>query len=740
MPTFNPTIIQTILNLAANNRLVDPHDIDIETDVPWWTTGALFATTHLTSNKVLPLLALTKLEDSHLALTLDPTNPTLVKFNPNVEFTLLASYRATKIAIRDHAKAQGSLPLLHKDNGTRYNLHKLDAIHQSLLQLILQDNTLHHPAHLHHILEQTDNPNKTEHQEWLRVATLHGTDPQASIVRANLRPHTTDLPQTTKTTITNDLTDLLGTNDHPLIQHLEPILKTETAPINNTPAPTLTDLPNLNPPPPPQTPQTPINNLDSHPIPRLPRHRAHPNNLTGTYTRHQPPRNYSPPTPTPPRHPPHALTPVRSPQILAQQRLEELLQREDLTTEEFNHMRTLVSIVQTPTTEPTQTSHLLPNLLGWAGLSGDTESIQYFHDHTNNFWRHFLQATTTASRITQIDQFLLPNLTTKHPSLKKHTMHTWKRTLATMELAPQPIPPGTKAGLGPLAYINTSWGHIHAKNHHRELLQAASHTTTSDIAKAKAGDLVLPDRIDGLKAVLQRQHDVLYALFTPKCPLAIQLAQLLHTLDEDQGSIEESHDFRWTIAADILWQVSKATTSFFEHITTETDLTTGNLPRAPPTWLDENLSRGVIPTAINKPPLFTPPIHNPRRDQDKRPRPPSRYPGQPPRQTQKTQPTIHTQSLPQASADAIAAFQKSHPNTGLPRLAFARDVLKLDGDEAFASLLGVTMADCIRFHFYGKCGAYMCRRNHIPTKPTKNHATLVTKVLNAPNAARKLTK
>ena len=40
-----------------------------------------------------------------------------------------------------------------------------------------------------------------------------------------------------------------------------------------------------------------------------------------------------------------ALTPVRSPQILAQQRLEELLLRENLTTEEFNHMRTLISIV-----------------------------------------------------------------------------------------------------------------------------------------------------------------------------------------------------------------------------------------------------------------------------------------------------------------------------------------------------------------------------------------------------------
>ena len=370
MPTITHNIIPTVVDLATNNRLVDPHDIDIETDVPWWTAGALFATIHNPTNKVLPLLALAKLDDAYLAIALDPTNPTIVTIDPSQEFKLLSSYRATKAAIRDLKKTQEPLPLLDKNQGAKYKLHKLNAIHQSLLPILLQDNSLHHPATLHVILDDTDNAFKNQHQDWLHVMTLHGNDPNTSIVQANLRPHPQDLPPLAKATLANDLSDLLSTNDHPLLRHLAPLTNpTNTQQRDNhppTPANTTPDHTQI-------PPDTPLTDTNTPPLPRLQRNRAHPTNLAGTYTRPQPPRNYKAPTTTPHRRRAPDITPTRSPQLLAQQRLNELLLRDNLTTEDFNQMNTLTSILQTPPTEPNHSSHLLPNLLGWAGLVGDAE-------------------------------------------------------------------------------------------------------------------------------------------------------------------------------------------------------------------------------------------------------------------------------------------------------------------------------------------------------------------------------
>ena len=88
------------------------------------------------------------------------------------------------------------------------------------------------------------------------------------------------------------------------------------------------------------------------------------------------------------------------------------------------------------------------------------------------------------------------------------------KTVATLDLAPQSIPPGSKAGLGPLAYVQGAWKEIHTLDYNRQLNASATHTTTADIEKTKLGDPILPDRLGKLKDILKQQSKALQLLFT----------------------------------------------------------------------------------------------------------------------------------------------------------------------------------------------------------------------------------
>ena len=616
------------------------------------------------------------------------------------------------------------------------------------------------------------------HQSWLRMAMIHSqNNPQTSAIATPITEATEKLNINISQTLETDFTDLLGDDAHTLLQHLREVF-TDPSEIHPEHIPDHVTTPTTDdthregrndttePHPPTlqgthntdttvnRTNHTTNNPNPTNPTYNPPSHWKPPSptpHTTPPNAQHQPYRYHhkgNRPTPPPPRHYSPTHTHLQSPKLLAQARLNTILQKPTLTQDDIAQMTALSNIItQTPAIDRLQEHHVLPNLLGWAGLT--EHDIDYFHAHTHNFWEKFLHKSTTAGKLQQINQYLLPRIPDFYPDLVKSTHHTWQKTIATLDLAPQPIPPGTKAGLGPLAYVQRAWKEIHTLDYNRHLNASASHTTTADIEKTKLGDPILPDRLGELKDVLKRQSKALQLLFTHRCPLATEIDRVTRELEADMGGLAEQENFRWVITANILWQVSTETTRFFRHLTSDRDLRSNNVPKPDLAWLAADISRGTLKQAMNRPPAYSPPDPRPRRHNDKQTDkhdPTKRHNDKRHRQREnpefthgrpKLTNTVHSKTLPTASVEAIERFRQANPATGLPRLAFARAVLNIDGDQNFAKRLDLNIDDCIRYHFYGKCGAYMCRRRHVPTKAHPDHTHLLTKVLTAPNAARK---
>ena len=63
---------------------------------------------------------------------------------------------------------------------------------------------------------------------------------------------------------------------------------------------------------------------------------------------------------------------------------------------------------------------------------------------------------------------------------------------------------------------------------------------------------------------------VLQFLFRPYCPLAVGIRLCIAKLHKTHSTLANTDNFRWTIGAEILWQITKASTEFFDHKATGT--------------------------------------------------------------------------------------------------------------------------------------------------------------------------
>ena len=433
------------------------------------------------------------------------------------------------------------------------------------------------------------------------------------------------------------------------------------------------------------------------------------------------------------QHPtPNASPSLLSTSELAQNRIRALLDKQTkLTTEELLQIHTFTQIqnsTQSHTHAPTIHSDRIYALLGFAGLT--PASTDWFHQQTNNLWRDMLTASSKAGRERIVQGEMAHTLRQYFPTLRPCLHQEWVKTIANFEFAPQPLPPGEKHGLGPMAYVPRTKAALHEASYQRDLLDQASQVSTSDIAKAKLNTPIVPKVCAEVIATLTRMRHVLCFLFTTFCPLARQVDTIIRALEEDSGTLSESDDFQWGIGAEIMWQVTVATQAFFEHPCSNRDHAMNRYHRPDLSRLRAAIVDGTIVKSLNKAPMFRRPTSNNRKSTNTPRESGKRRRTGPQRDTDtptNTQPLVAR--LSQECAGIITKFRNDHRDTRLPSIAQVRQLAGVQYDAELISQLGLQRNDCIRYHFYGRCTYPGCARIHQHRSTSDKHATLLTKAL-----------
>jgi len=145
----------------------------------------------------------------------------------------------------------------------------------------------------------------------------------------------------------------------------------------------------------------------------------------------------------------------------------------------------------------------------------------------------------------------------------------------------------------------------------------ASCLTADDIERTMSGTPIIPPTVDGVLNVLECQVLFLQFLFGPYCPLARGIRLCIAKLHKAHSTLANTTNFRWIIGAEILWQITKATTEFFDHKATGTDVQTRRFPCANLQWLADAINRECVicstrPAMLTKPSTNTP--KRPERD------------------------------------------------------------------------------------------------------------------------------
>lgn len=434
----------------------------------------------------------------------------------------------------------------------------------------------------------------------------------------------------------------------------------------------------------------------------------------------------------------HRPAPNTGPSLLstkemAQNRIRALLDKQTkLTTEELLQIHTFTQVqnsTQSHTHAPTIHSDRIYALLGFAGLT--PESTEWFHQQTNSLWRDMLTASSKAGRERIVQAEMAHTLCQYYPTLKPCLHQEWIKTVSNFDFAPQPLPPGEKHGLGPMAYVPRTKAALHEANYQRDLLSQASQVSTSDIAKAKLNTPIVPKGCADVIAALSRMRHVLYFLFTSFCPLARQVDTIIRALEEDSGTLSESDDFQWGIGAEIMWQVTVATQAFFEHPCSRRDHEVHRYHHPDLSRLRAAIGDGTIVKSLNKAPMFRRPTSN-NRQRNNTPRESGKRRRTSPQKDNDT-PPANTQPLvarlSQECANIITKFRNDHRDTRLPSIAQVRQLAGVQYDAELISQLGLQRNDCIRYHFYGRCSYPGCARIHQHRATSDKHATLLTKAL-----------
>ena len=416
---------------------------------------------------------------------------------------------------------------------------------------------------------------------------------------------------------------------------------------------------------------------------------------------------------------------------LAQNHIRALLSKNYLTADDHQRVQTFVTL-QNATQSQAHAQHSQSDriyaLLGFAGLT--PQHTEYFHNATNGIWREVLAESSKAGRENRVEHDIAHTLRDMFPTLR-HCLHQeWVKAVANFDFCPQPLPPGEKHRLGPMAYVQRTKAQIHEASYQQELLTQASHVSTTDIAKAKLNTPIVPRSGAEVISTLTRMLHVLQFLFTNYCPLAIQLSTIIRALEEDSGTLTESDDFQWGVAAEIMWQVTVATQTFFGHPCSKRDHQHQRYKYPDLTRLRASLGDGTIIKSLNKPPMFRRPTNNNKkgsnttRDSGKRRRTDTSRDAP---TTPNTQP--HVARLTQECANIITKFRNDHRDTRLPSIAQIRQLAGVQYDSDLITHLGLQRNDCIRYHFYGRCSYPGCARVHQHRTTSDKHGPLLTKAI-----------
>ena len=447
----------------------------------------------------------------------------------------------------------------------------------------------------------------------------------------------------------------------------------------------------------------------------------------------------APPITQPPNQNQHGLHPAQnqSAQMIAQLFLTKMLTQTAPLSANDNR---LISACQTLLTTPSATPVPQPqkvsaannreaNLLGWAGLAfGDATA---FHQATGNAWIPILATEKNTDRIMYVRQGFVHPIKRKHARVGHALQHGWTVAVAKFEFAPSlHSASGGKDGVGPTAYIFRAPHEIHRTDHQRRLNEEASTVSTSDVLKTKLGDPSLPLTLHDLIHTLQNFECVLVIMFTNRCPLAVANHLIVEALYRNQMALMALTDFQYTFGAEILWQLTKATKTFFDFTASQTELMQNIRPTVCLDWLVRAIDIGHCPTSATRPPLFTRPERrnnprnnpsggNPNRNDGKRKRDPP------------TTTTPFTRKLSTKCEALIKTFRGNDSSRRLPTMAAIRGIANTSSDAELSKALGLETNDCLKYNFYGKCDHPRCHRQHKSKTMPDTHADWLEKALKA---------
>ena len=761
-----------------------------------WNTGSLAQCIHGKNSVVTVLLILGAEQNKlHAVNIAGPTHPQFLTFDKHearspipllkpamVKITSLAkeierdNNTSAKLFLQPHGRAEKSVPRIMPLPANLLH-HYLQGGHPAeLLIAIKNDPATTVPVRNHNVCQ------------WLQHACL-ATDTDGTQSALHITPNTTvECNPDIMAQIISDLEDGLHDDAEHLITALQtakviPASDVDALQRQPPPAqqpPIRATHPALRAPPPHQAATSPpafapppqLFDLTRSPPP--PAHRPRPphhypglnpfetgNHYTGTaWAGHQGPPGTAPPQhafpPFGPPPPPYAapqffqappmLTPFPNHYAPPQAhpgihddigaRLRTLLAKDHLTTEDMNRLQVLNACQDYNKTTPPATTKSALNLraffvLGWANVPLDRRDIL---DQANaGVWSHYDAATTKAGRMDVIDTYMIPQLTSMNPRLTTCLHHDWKSAIEALDLAPRSHATGrVKCGLGPLAYVARSMEQIQTADMQLTLNREASCVTADDIERTKSGTPIIPPTVDGVLNVLECQVLVLQFLFGPYCPLARGIRLCIAKLHKAHSTLANTANFRWTIGAEILWQITKATTEFFDHKATEADVQARRLPSADLQWLADAIDRGCV-ICSTRPAMFTKPLlTTPKRsDRDRRGRDhdreggKDRSPNAPAKRTKVTPDYTgpHTRQLP----TECQALLTGYTGTRFPPMSTARKAATVDNDADLASALGVAAGECLTYAMYGKCAWRSCRRQHTTAQTSKAHHSILDK-------------
>jgi len=747
---------QLISALGASGKLANTSD---PTTTAEWPPGLLVQFILANTTQVSIAIALGATDSTNIGIILTPGPPTVAAFDPK-DIAEMHAVRKTNISgtpsLRQLLKrAQDDLPLLSRNRGTLYKFTKILAIAPTTVEAYIQQPPLLHPAKLHKLLgEKYKCTNDLLQLQWLQAAATAGTAPTTSCLALANNPPTPTIAAPLLRTIHNDFTELLGPEAPELLATLESDKLLPAAP---TPPSS---------PTPPTAAAAPTGTSATSPIPvdnvlRVPRHTGQATWATTPATQlptqqawHAPTTTTTPTTfpgaPPPPDTRTNYVTPQRgnqwnpthqpeTPSLLSLQdkavrRLNEFFDKPDLTDREWDHIRTVAAIQKfcaPPDAHTTTTTRghseqgdttLIYALIGWSG----THSTEQFHAETDNLWSEFVKTSKKSTREDILWSRLPQLIKRKYPQLSYMRLYPdWVTHVAALNLAPRPFQSSERTGLGPMAYITRTWKELQAIEHQRALNAEASQVSTADIKKSRLSAPAMPDRIHEVIDIVDKQTALLKCLFTDNCPLALQLDKVLFALKQYGSSLANIPNFQWDVAAEILWQLSLATTEFFDHRTVLPDLQRNFRPTADLAWLVTEIRTGRISQAGHKPEMFMAPTpsHQPTQS-TKRNRPPPTNP----KPTQAARKAALTKQLPQKCMAILTNYKKD--NKRFPSIASVRRKVDAKSDDDLITKLGLRKNDCIRYNVYGECPFPDCPHVHDDKQTLKiDHAGLLAKAL-----------